>query len=122
MDSQTLYDNALFGIRKQGKASVLADKGKCLYRGPDNCKCAAGHNITDEEYMPQMDEGNGTAITVSFIGKYHLNRLAGFESFLRELQLAHDEASFYENDFLTIFEGNMKRLAQRYNLRYSPPR
>jgi len=33
-------------IGKQGRPSV-GDKDRCLYRGPDGLKCAAGHVIPD---------------------------------------------------------------------------
>ena len=116
---QEFFNAALFGIRKQGRAS-MAPEGRCFYRSPDGCKCAAGHIITDAEYHRDMDEGEVGSFGPLFVNQFKLNRLKDYVAFIRDLQGAHDMASCTRN-FMVAFEDNMLRLARRYNLTYSPP-
>jgi hypothetical protein len=47
---------ALAQVVKQGAFSYDPERG-CLYRGPDNLKCAAGFCISDAEYDGKLMEG-----------------------------------------------------------------
>lgn len=55
MTNQELFDTVCSSLIKQGKPSVSSD-GRCLYRSPDGCKCAAGFLIPDDKYDPRMED------------------------------------------------------------------
>ena len=55
IEAQELYDFVVAAIVKQGRPSV-GDNDRCLYRGPDGLKCAAGHVIPDGIYSPEIME------------------------------------------------------------------
>ena len=139
-----LFNNALFGIRRQGGKSFFEgipenelgtstqsfwlSTARCLYRGPNNRRCAVGWNLYDYEYDPDMEE--------MLLRDVLPKRLIPYLQFLRRLQVIHDKAG-YVNDilkngclrmtsssdeiFLQQFEKGMKSFAQEHNLRYAPP-
>ena len=45
----------------QNKKS-LDEEGRCKYRGKDNCKCAIGIFIPDDEYNPEFDADCGLTL------------------------------------------------------------
>lgn len=51
---QTLFNKAVTAVIEQGEPSLNTD-GYCVYRGPNNHKCAVGHLISDEHYNPEME-------------------------------------------------------------------
>lgn len=112
--AQEVYNNALFGIRRQGGYSgeAVDNLFGCLYRAPNGRKCAAGHNITDDEYHPRM-EG------YSVKGTDLPERLRRHEDFLYSLQLAHDNAA-QRGESMDEWEARMEALAQKYGLVYTP--
>ena len=56
MTKQETFDIIVNHLRKQRCKS--AENSKCLYRGPNNTKCAAGILIPDKDYIPQMEYAN----------------------------------------------------------------
>ena len=107
VEAQELYDFIVEAIVKQGRPSV-GDNDRCLYRGPDGLKCAAGHVIPDSMYSPVAMENAGVyqlesqgELPKSLIP--HVN-LIGY------LQDAHDAASS-NADFLNTFLAGAKRTA-----------
>ena len=67
-DLNKMYDHLI----KQGRASTRKRTG-CAYRGDDNTMCAVGCLISDEEYVPEME--NLTAIQVAY---WHLSAFPFF--------------------------------------------
>lgn len=126
MSKQQLFDKALNGIRAQGGPSRTTE-GFCAYRGTaSNRKCAAGHLITDENYIHNLEgqvsvrDDVTAALIASGVDREDL-------AFVRELQLAHDNASFdlritsrvTDAGFFPRFEENMATLAHRHGLAYA---
>jgi hypothetical protein len=83
---------------EQGKGSMDEDKRRCLYRSPDNCKCAFGHLIPDDKYKPGFDRMGQNGIP--YILRHNWQHL-GIEkeyythddervAFLMKLQEIHD--------------------------------
>lgn len=48
-------------VLDQGTVSINSE-GTCLYRGPNNTKCAIGMWIPDEKYDMKFDDGSNTSI------------------------------------------------------------
>jgi len=55
LTNQQFFDNAVTGVIGQGGPSIGGNT--CVYRAPDGKKCAAGHNILDEEYDAGFEFG-----------------------------------------------------------------
>lgn len=51
--AQQVYDQVKAHLLAQNRKSE--NEEKCLYRGPNGTKCAAGILIGDDEYKPEMD-------------------------------------------------------------------
>lgn len=131
---QQVYDNALFGVRKQGRASgEVNEKGSyfCHYRSGDGCKCGIGHSISDDDYDHVMDSrhdgGNIEVLLKRILFKERLKCFEGLPVFaLREIQLAHDRAAMAVRhdpgaSFMSLFEAKMQDVAASLNLVYTPP-
>lgn len=108
MNNQTAFNRAVRALRLQGKRSV--DKWEsCLYRGPDELKCAIGHLIPDRVYNEEMENRNPYNLCEK---SPYLRRL--FTdcdlTFLAELQIIHDE------HMPEVWEQKWECLALRWNL------
>lgn len=80
MTPEEVYKNL---VNQGGPSATLGGEGDrvfCRYRGPNGRKCAAGWRIPDEEYDPNME-----GVNVSAIG------LNDFE--IELMQEAHDRAA-----------------------------
>jgi hypothetical protein len=123
MTEQDIFDQALAGIRKQGRPSMDGG-GFCLYRGPGGTKCAVGHLLTDAEYERYMEGRSPTTLRLD--GSYAVPmpaRLEPHRKFLVALQEAHDHAARYhvvrDATFLAAFEREMSTLARVHGLQYT---
>lgn len=121
MTPQEIFDAAAIGVIKQGRASVSGPGGKCLYRGPDGTKCAAGHLIPDEVYDCRMDDGETSFTDVSMKFKNVLPSYMSTEhgrELILSLQCAHDDASAlrYGPAFIEEFIRGLERVSLRYGL------
>src|SRR5271166_4748301 len=117
MEAQELFDKAVNHLRMQGcKSETFTVNGRtvsnsiCLYRGPNNTKCAMGALIEDEEYHPWMD-GAGTILTM--LGKPDCpqslkDKLYPHIGLCQALQSIHDSHPVYywEESFAAIAESN----------------
>lgn len=124
---QQEFDIVLTGIRWQGKASYR--EGKCLYRGPDDCRCGVGWLIPDDKFDPSMDNTVNDESSVfgeRFQRRFHLEEeMPSGVYFYKDLQNAHDSScspGITSDQFMVGFESRMEDLAQRYKLVYMPPR
>jgi hypothetical protein len=113
MTEQKIFDTVALHLIKQGKQSIDAAKGMCLYRGPNGLKCAVGCLIPDKVYRPEM-EGHSVS---RFIDTYDgLNFLQPFDAILNDLQEAHD-ATYGENQKWTdAVVLRLRKIAKKYNL------
>lgn len=112
MSLQEIFDFVKEALIKQGKPSI-DESGKCMYRGADNCKCAAGHLIPDDKYNPKF-EGWGCSVTSVFeaIGNPDDTRM----KFIRDLQGAHDGAAYAianaaDLDFITELQEELSMIS-----------
>lgn len=112
MDAQQIYDTVLFGLRKQGHASV-DEEGSCRYRGPTGDKCAAGMLIPDEKYNPNMEE---LPVDVDRIWKA-LGLSEIHKPLVIKLQTLHD---IYLISNICRWECCMATTARDFGLKYTP--
>lgn len=89
MDAQEIFDVVAKHLGAQGRKSVQEGTTNCKYRGAGGCKCAVGILLTDEEYRPEFDARSMRVQTIALEG-YLPKRLRRHESFLADMQAAHD--------------------------------
>lgn len=118
-DYQEIFDIALDGIYSQGSLSWDDDLCNCAYRGKDKggntIKCAIGHLIADEDYIPQFEHEPFNS----------LFKLADFNhddfTFLTELQEVHDNVAIKEvlpHERMEMFLWDMFEFAEKWGLDY----
>lgn len=91
---QEIYDISTRGVLAQGCASAAG--GRCLYRGPNGTKCAAGFLMTDE----QAAHGDGQHLQPTFGCQPCASGLDRERvELISSLQSAHDGATVYEPGF-----------------------
>jgi hypothetical protein len=122
---QQIFDRVVEALRVQGRPSFAPrpEGGiRCLYRGPDGAKCAAGCLIADEYYTAALDRSAksvaasdvSSAIATS-IGLLSLSK--DDEELLLDLQRAHDSAAGDSYDAIDIDLPQWRRLFVRRALR-----
>lgn len=116
IEAQELFDYIVEAIVKQGRPSV-GDNNRCLYRGPDGLKCAAGHVIPDSVYSETME--NKGILTLSDFGRTPKS-LVHHAELISRLQDAHDAAA--TGKFLNAFLTTVNRVAEDHDLKpYGQP-
>ena len=132
LTKQQWFNNAWNGIHAQGKAAVEIRLTKqfpvegvavCVYRMPDDSKCAIGHSIIF--YEPQME---GQLVEYLFEN----GDIRGDLQFLQELQACHDENALHigrvfrtvetPSVFIKEFERDMHEMARRWKLEVPCPK
>ena len=127
----SMFLAALNGIRAQNyalsaAASVDPDDGEttiCLYRGPNNTRCAFGHSLPDEHFLPRH-EGQGAHIVMQDLAVTH-GKLAVYGSkdpdeilrlhdLANTLQRAHDD--ILKDEGVYAWENEMKIIAQQWGI------
>lgn len=98
VSANEIYEAVVRFLAAQGVPSyrVKGALTNCVYRGPNNTRCAAGCLIPDSEYEKWMDEGGNPVLTL-FNNKRVKDRLfarslAPHLDLLQDLQHAHDES------------------------------
>lgn len=127
---QEILDTTVPAILKQGCKSTEGNAwpggAKCLYRGPNNTKCAVGVLIPDNKYLEAMEDGDWTLERIvcrvyggepsNFIdGGSDLSLIVGF---LSRLQQQHDCAD--DGDFVNSFRERARSMAHSYGLTWNP--
>lgn len=89
MNRQHAFNTAYHGLAAQGfersgHLNMERNDYVCLYRGPDNKRCALGYLIPDEVYNPSFEGQSVTAIGQG------LGYSGSDIHFLNKLQIAHD--------------------------------
>jgi hypothetical protein len=80
--AQEVYDQVKTHLLTQNQMSLKGDR--CMYRGPNGLKCAAGILIGDDEYSDAMEGVSWPGL----IGMLHIPDT--HELLIRELQMVHD--------------------------------
>ncbi|MER8983941.1 hypothetical protein [Mesorhizobium sp. M0843] len=108
---QEQFDRIYLGLAAQGwQRSFDSTEDLCMYRGPDQRKCAIGHLIDDDDYRHDMDDVDaGVFSLVNFQQRDLLTDLTSDE--FQDLQAAHDNNDL-PGDMRVAFED----LAGRYGL------
>lgn len=119
---QEILNHVVRSLRKQGRPSAVPDEEeggvRCLYRGPDGIRCAAGFCLPDEHYSPGYE---GTSASKVFEGLLP----EATRCLLDRLQGAHDEAASETvanpDDWLFEFEEKACDVAHDCDLTYPEP-
>jgi hypothetical protein len=121
LTNQQTFDKVVKALRLQGKPSFDPETFSCLYRGPDNTKCAAGHLIPNDKYRPEFEEGSVHREDIKYVIEtegYNLTLVV-------DLQLCHDMSAtdtYHTNDsFMEKLERRLKKTAREFNLVYTDP-
>lgn len=119
MTDQEIFDKVYAHFRANGFKVSWDGASKCMYRAPDGNRCAVGVLITDENYYLDL-EGSGAmekCVVEALLGSGIERRQL---SFVRRLQLAHDNLAFKVGDTLGLKEALIE-VAICYNLRLPSP-
>lgn len=109
MTAQEVFDTVVAHLRKQGVRSI-DENGKCLYRGPNDTKCAVGCLIPNESYHPAFE----TMSSGWVIRQPGLARLKQHKVLLGVLQIVHDYHDIWR------WETSFQETAKEFNLQYTP--
>lgn len=128
---QEIFNEVYHRLFKQGEPSI--EGGMCLYRGPNNNRCAVGWLIPDEYYRGDFEGQNVKDIAEEELEEGHPLKTFLLENsgFLLELQKAHDDVTpeyDFEDDYedsptndkpvpwIETWKEAMSRIAQEHNL------
>lgn len=122
LTTQESFSMVVRALRKQGARSI-GDDGKCLYRGPNGWKCAAGHIIPDALYSKEMEQKSVAGLVGSGVwipGNVPFPDLAAYwadaaTKVLLMLQHVHDD-----NTDIGTWERQFTIIAERFNLELPP--
>jgi len=110
---QEIFDIVARHLLTQNKKAVN-DKGECVYRGKNGCKCAAGCLIPDDKYDPSF-EGFGWSLGLQTknAALQDLVEAIGHYALIRKLQLVHDQ------DAVDSWPDKLRGVATDYKLSYA---
>ncbi|TIQ64381.1 MAG: hypothetical protein E5X41_17115 [Mesorhizobium sp.] len=113
MITQELFDTIYRGLAGQGWVkSYDQDADLCMYRGPNNHKCAIGHLIPDEMYHHSMDDSVAGVMAYGEFRKLELHPALTRDEF-NELQDLHDSS---DEDDPTHMRRRFEEFARNHNL------
>lgn len=104
---------AITKVLKQEGISVN-NSGTCMYRGPNNTRCIAGHCIPNREYKSSI-EGK-EALAVLFFKKWEPCE----KNLIQSLQNVHDSAANNSDsleDFRERFKTGVQQVAKDFDVR-----
>lgn len=117
MTDQTMFDTVVAHLLTQNSVSV-STTGACVYRGPDNKKCAIGCIIPDEMYTVDL-EGKEVNLLVNnplfsvelttYLSQFNLGLLVR----LQQIHDAHNPSSWYTK---------LEKVAAHFDLNFNPPK
>jgi hypothetical protein len=121
LSAQELFDTVATALLKQGRPSMqTGNRSACMYRGPDDCKCAIGHLIPDEEYNSEYEFKSIAEVLQNFPIPITSEKIGGHGRLTRALQMAHDDAAFSGLPWLSSWKGRMATLASAEGLTLTP--
>lgn len=108
MKAQTVFNKAVTGLFKQGCKSRVEDDD-CLYRGPNNTRCAVGMLISNTNYSPEMENKSVFTLYEASLLPIHL---VPHLCLLKDLQTTHDDedVNYWPKELLLV--------ANRHNLKF----
>jgi hypothetical protein len=113
MSQQEILQTVATHLAKQGKRAVKCGTGTCMYRGPNDTKCALGPFIPDATYTSSM-EGKDVRGLISDFG----DRLPGVVQknlrLFKALQLVHDTAR--DDDYERMVRYGLNVVAESFGL------
>jgi hypothetical protein len=124
MTPQEKFDRATLGVLEQGEISIGLD-GQCFYRlKRENgrvLKCAVGHIIPDDVYIPQMETYSvGRLLSERWVPKECKKFLREDASLLTDLQFAHDSVvGVDKGSAMVVLAHNFIDVAKKHGLDYS---
>ena len=129
MTKQEVFDTIWYGITKQNAFSYDPIADRCMYRGPNNTRCAIGLLIPDDIYDPVIEEKGIELLmdpieiyrnpTYSKIFMYINNNINNDAIFMRALQYEHDRCTNSDIPIeakISLWKILMKRVAIYYEL------
>lgn len=112
-----MFDTVVAHLLTQNSVSV-STTGACVYRGPDNKKCAIGCIIPDEMYTVDL-EGKEVNLLVNnplfsvelttYLSQFNLGLLVR----LQQIHDAHNPSSWYTK---------LEKVAAHFDLNFNPPK
>jgi len=92
-------------IKDNFKGKSYNEFGKCLYRGPEGKKCAAGLFIPDEKYNERMENKSAGSLVKNWSIEFPLKETA-----MDSLQQVHDESKEDEtlNNMISWIKRNVE--------------
>lgn len=98
---QGLFDTVVTHLFTQGRPALITPEddfdgavGDCLYRGPNNTKCAVGCLIPDDRYTPDLENLEASnPLVMSAVGAP-----AEHGRLMKDLQLAHDSGAVRDDN------------------------
>lgn len=113
MTPQEIFYKVAKHLFDQGKRSV--DNSYCRYHGEDGLKCSIGVLVPEEDYFPEMDQGNKT---IKSLVQAHTDKFPEWMGenlgLLCELQSAHDKQYNWENSNTMLKV--LTSIAEAYNI------
>jgi len=117
VEAQELFNYIVEAIVKQGRPSV-GDNDRCLYRGPDGLKCAAGHVIPDSMYSEAMENQGIVGVAEANLLPVSLSTHIDL---ITRLQYLHDKSGPCDGDgrpFAIYFHDHANQIArEQFNLK-----
>jgi len=101
-------------VVNRGPVSVDANNN-CLYRGPDGARCAVGLFIPDELYRESMEQEAIKDVRKQ-LGDQSAALPEGCDLLLQRLQMAHDDAAWFPEEFHGLIEAYLLGVAEEFAL------
>lgn len=102
--AQEVFDQVVNHLLTQGTKSINEEM-RCMYRGLNGTKCAAGCLISDEEYQKEFETLKWGALPFPSV----------HDRLIDELQTIHDSYGPGEWHY------KLKLVSSRHNLQFNPP-
>jgi hypothetical protein len=104
-----IFDKVRAHLLAQGKRSeqVNGYRPVCMYRGPDNTKCAVGCLIPDEDYSPEYENKQ--------VGDRKLNGLLEKLGLRSHLRLLDHLQSVHDNEAVAMWPATLDEMAKRFD-------
>jgi hypothetical protein len=117
VSAQTVFNECYRNLFSQGAQSAN-DGGGCMYRGPNDCKCAVGFFIPDANYYPRLE---GSTIEASKVLnalplEYHAHKglLGDLQANVHDIKGAWSEPRDLHNAFAAVAARHGLKMPREY--------